>query len=173
MTPILKRQVHAAINQGPRKATGARGVLPFVDDGENYDTTKEYERLSLDDFYASLADFKLTDTDALAYITFAAKLSCLRFKSQEEMLAFKGDFQAALSFIGKLDDVDVKGVEPLGNVFEYYKGNEIKMRKAEDFEHTEDMNFTQKTFAMVNVHAKKDGTYSVLPMTKAVNPDGE
>ena len=52
------------------------------------------------------------------------------------MLQFKGDFQGALAFIGKLDDVDVKGVEPLGNVFEYYKGNELKMRKPEDFEHT-------------------------------------
>ena len=47
------------------------------------------------------------------------------------------------------------------------------MRRAEDFEHTENMNFTQKSFAAVNVHAKKDGSYSVLPMTKAVNPDGE
>lgn len=89
-----------------------------------------------------MADFKLSDTEALQYMTFAAKMSCLRFKSQEEMLNFKGDFQAALAFIGKLDDVDVKGVEPLGNVFEYYKGNEVKMRRAEDFEHTEGFNFT-------------------------------
>jgi Asp-tRNA(Asn)/Glu-tRNA(Gln) amidotransferase C subunit len=40
------------------------------------------------------------------------------------MLSLKTDFQAALAFIGKLDEVDVEGVEPLGNVFEYYGGNE-------------------------------------------------
>lgn len=121
-----------------------------------------------------MADFKISDKEALEYMTFAAKMSCLRFKSQDEMLQFKGDFQAALAFIGKLDDVDIKGVEPLGNVFEYYKGNEIKMRGAEDFEHTEGFNFTQKSFAEVNFHAKRNGgAYSVLPQTKAVNPDGE
>jgi hypothetical protein len=64
-------------------------------------------------------------------------------------------------------------VEPLGNVFEYYKGNELKMRKTEDFEHTEDLNFTQKSFAAINKHARQDGAYSSLPQTKAINPDGE
>ena len=66
------------------------------------------------------------------------------------MLSFKNDFSAALSFIRKLDDVDVshiqfpkfnrlffscdkvKGVEPLGNVLEYYGGNDSKMRTFED-----------------------------------------
>jgi len=32
-----------------------------------------------------------------------------------------------------LDEVDVKGVEPLGNVFEHYEGNELKMRSHDDF----------------------------------------
>ena len=55
------------------------------------------------------------------------------FKDQEEMLSFKGDFQAALAFIQKLDEVDIKGEEPLGNVLEFYGGNDSKMRSGEDF----------------------------------------
>jgi Asp-tRNA(Asn)/Glu-tRNA(Gln) amidotransferase C subunit len=58
------------------------------------------------------------------------------------MLAFKGDFVAALAFVSKLDEVDVKGVEPLGNVFEYYEGNELKMRGSNEFENTEHLHFT-------------------------------
>jgi hypothetical protein len=77
---------------GPRKATGAKGVLPFVDDCEDYDVNKDYERLSLDKFYESLTSFKLSDSEALDYMTFAAKMACVRFKSQDEMLQFKGDF---------------------------------------------------------------------------------
>ena len=64
-------------------------------------------RISLDDFYASVTDFKLSDEEALRYMTFAAKMAMVSFKDQEEMLDFKGDFQAALAFIQKLDDVDV------------------------------------------------------------------
>ena len=117
-------------------------MLSFVDDCENYDESKEYERISLDNFYASLADFKLTDKQALEYMTFGAKMSCVRFKTEAEMLAFKGDFVAALSFVSKLDEVDVKGVEPIGNVFEYYEGNELKMRSHEELEQKENFNFT-------------------------------
>ena len=40
-------------------------------------------------------------------MNFAAKLAMVSFKNQEEMLSFKGDFQAALAFIEKLDEVDV------------------------------------------------------------------
>ena len=56
-------------------------------------------RISLDEFYASLTDFKITDDEALEYMTFAAKQAMVSFKDQEEMLSFKGDFQAALAFI--------------------------------------------------------------------------
>ena len=49
------------------------------------------------------------------------------------MLSFKGDFQAALAFVQKLDEVDIKGEEPLGNVLEFYGGNDSKMRSSEDF----------------------------------------
>ena len=69
------------------------------------------------------------------------------------MLQFKGDFQAALAFIGKLDEVDVKGVEPLGNIFEHYGGNELKMRSAENFDKSRVLTFTQKEFIEINAHA--------------------
>ena len=42
-------------------------------------------------------------------MTFAAKMARIRFSSQEEMLSLKADFQCALAFIGKLEEVDVKG----------------------------------------------------------------
>ena len=57
----------------------------------------------------------------------------VKFKDQEEMLSFKGDFQAALAFIQKLDEVDIKGEEPLGNVLEFYGGNDSKMRSLNEF----------------------------------------
>jgi Asp-tRNA(Asn)/Glu-tRNA(Gln) amidotransferase C subunit len=64
---------------------------------------------------------------------FSAQMAMVSFKDDDEMLSFKADFTAALAFIGKLDDVDTKGVEPLGNVLEYYGGNEEKLRTMEDF----------------------------------------
>ena len=63
------------------------------------------------------------------------------------MLSAKDDFVTALAFIDKLEEVDVswstaliyclcqqvKGVEPLGNVLEFYGGNEDLVRSEEDF----------------------------------------
>ena len=37
------------------------------------------------------------------------------------------------------------------------------MRSAEEFLNTDDMNFTQKSFAQVNKHARKDGAFAVVP----------
>mmetsp|Transcript_356 Transcript_356/g.478 ORF Transcript_356/g.478 Transcript_356/m.478 type:complete len:81 (+) Transcript_356:303-545(+) len=71
-------------------------------------------------------------------MTFSAKMAMVDFKDQSEMMSFKSDFQAALAFIQKLDEVDVKGVEPLGNVLEYYGGNDSKMRDSEDFMREDD-----------------------------------
>ena len=93
-----------------------------------HDDLSNVPRISLDEFYASLTEFTITDDEALEYMNFAAKQAMVSFKDQEEMLSFKGDFQAALAFIQKLDDVDVKGEEPLGNVLEFYGGNDSKMR---------------------------------------------
>ena len=66
----------------------------------------------------------------------AAELSLIsRFKDQEEMLQYKNDFQAALLFIKKLEEVHIpKGTEPLCNVLEFYGGNEEKMRRESDYE---------------------------------------
>jgi len=58
-------------------------------------------------------------------------------------------------------------------VFEYYKGNELKMRTQQDFERSDNLTFTKKEFAAINKHARANGSYSVLPTTKQVNPDGE
>ena len=66
--------------------SGARNVLPFVDDAEDYDINQDYEKLSLDDFYSSLTEFKLSDELAIEYLEFAAKMACLKFKTQDEML---------------------------------------------------------------------------------------
>ena len=115
----------------------------------------------------------MSDDEALKQMTYAAKLASVRFNSEEEMMSFKSDFMAALSFIRKLDDVDTEGIEHLGNVWEYYKGNQEKMRNLDDNEKEKDMHFTQKTFAEINKHARPNGTYSVLPFTKHEDDDGE
>jgi Asp-tRNA(Asn)/Glu-tRNA(Gln) amidotransferase C subunit len=107
---------------------------------------------------------------------FSAKMARVSFKNDAEMLSFKADFTAALAFIGKLDEVDVKGVEPLGNVFEFYGGNEEKLRTKAHFAmaEAEGTNLNNKAkFIKMNQHAKADGNYSVLPDTKLPNPDGE
>ena len=114
--------------------TQSRNVLPFEDTAEDYDLKKEYPVVHLEKFYDEISSFKLSDADAIEYMTFAAKLSCLKFKSQQEMLQYKSDFQSALAFIQKLDDVDVSGVEPLGNVWEYYRGNETRLRREHMFD---------------------------------------
>ena len=90
-------------------------------------------RFSLDEFYADGTKLTLTDEEAFNYMTFSAKLAMVSFKDEAEMMSFKNDFQAALGFIGKLDEVDTKGTEPLGNVLEHYGGNKTKVRKDEDF----------------------------------------
>ena len=72
------------------------------DDGEvghGHDDLSNVPRISLDKFYASVTDFTITDEEALEYMNFAAKQAMVSFKDQEEMLSFKGDFQAALAFI--------------------------------------------------------------------------
>ena len=130
--------------------------MPFVDDALDYDLNENYPPLSLDQFYSELENFKLSDSDAVSYMEFAAKNAAVKFNNQEEMLQFKGDFQAALAFIGKLDEVDVKGVEPLGNIFEYYGGNELKMRSQENFEKAGQLTFTKEEFLAINKHADKD-----------------
>ena len=106
---------------------------------------------------------------------FASKMAMVTFKDEEEMMSFKGDFQAALAFIQKLDEVDVKGVYPLGNVLEFYGGNDSKMRNELDFlreddDQTRGLNFRQE-LKKLNKHVK--GNYVVLNRTKKPNLDAE
>ena len=66
-------------------------------------------------------------------MNYSSRQAMVSFKDEAEMMSFKNDFQAALAFIQKLDEVDVKGTEPLGNVLEFYGGNDSKMRSEADF----------------------------------------
>lgn len=66
--------------------------------------------------------------------------------------------------------MDVEGVEPLGNVFEFYGGNEDRMRTAEDYESERD-HLDGKSF---NVELKKlnrhmNGDYVELPKPSVVS----
>lgn len=99
----------------------------------DYDMSKPPERFSLDAFYEEMVEVDLTDAQALEYMNFASNMAMVSFKDEAEMLSFKADFTCALSFIGKLDDVDTKGVEPLGNVLEFYGGADESLRTIEDF----------------------------------------
>jgi len=105
-------------------------------------------------------------------MNFAAKMARIRFESEAEMLSFKADFQCALAFIAKLEEVDVEGQEPLGNVLEYYGGNGLKMRSQLDLDQITHENYKEK-FLEVNRHARRDGNFAVYPITNIPNPDGE
>ena len=98
----------------------------------------------------------------MEYMRFAARLSSLKFGSDSEMLKFKSDFTAALAFIKKLDDVNTDGVEPLGNVLEFYGGNSEHMQSVSTVD--ESQSFSQSEFCSLNRHAAKNKTYSVLPI---------
>jgi hypothetical protein len=115
--------------------TALQNTVPIKRDAaEDYDLKKTYPAISLDAFYENLTSFTLTDAEAMQYMTFAAKMARIRFASDAEMLSLKADFQCALAFIGKLEEVDVKGQEPLGNVLEYYGGNGLKMRSSAELD---------------------------------------
>ena len=111
-------------------------------------------------------------------MNFAADLAVVSFKDEKEMLDFKGAFVACLAFLSKLDEVDVKGVAPLGNVLEFYGGNQTRLRTEEDFERegddqTRDLNFKDE-LNKLNFHMDDhDGEYVVVNKPKAFNPDCE
>ena len=105
---------------------------------EESDDLSQVKRFSLDEFYIANNTAPLTDEQAKTYMEFGAKLAMVTFKDEAEMMSFKNDFSAALGFLDKLDEVDVKGVEPLGNVFEIYGGNEHNLRREDDFERKDD-----------------------------------
>ena len=57
-------------------------------------------------------------------------------------------------------------------MFEYYKGNELKMRSEADFLNV-NTGSLKAEFLKVNKHARKDGNFAVYPSTAMNNPDGE
>lgn len=76
-------------------------------DWNQSDDVAAVKPISLEEFYSTIAGIEMSDEEALGYMTFAADISYVSFKDQAEMMSFKGDFQAALAFIQKLDEVDV------------------------------------------------------------------
>ena len=74
------------------------------------DDLSKMPRLCLEDFYATVADFTLTDEEAMDYMKYSSKMAMVSFKDEDELMSFKVDFQAALAFIQKLDEVDVSTI---------------------------------------------------------------
>ena len=143
-------------------------------DFDESDDLEKVPMISLEEFYSTVADFRLTDDEALEMMKFSARMSMLKFDTDEEMLSFKSDFQAALAFIGKLDEVDTKGEEPLGNVLEYYGGNDTKMLSSANYRKDEDQTVTEDFRAelkKMNKHFK--GGYVEFNKARSPNPHGE
>ena len=125
---------------------------------------------------------ELSDEVALKYLNYAAKSSMLSFKDDEELLSYKNDFNQALSFINKIEEVDVKGVEPLGSVLEIYGGNFQKMRTAAGYLRANDDQISDDTMQpkydyfkeiqKLNKHMKASGYVEFNRSTK-FNPDEE
>ena len=138
------------------------------------DDVSQIPRTSLEEFYQTVADFTLYDEEAFEYMTFSAKMAMVAFKNEEEMMSFKGDFQAALAFIGKLDEVDTKGTEPLGNVLEHYGGNDTELRVRDQIQNQPDqtrgLNFREELIKL-NKHVQNG--YVVLNRPSQCNPDSE
>ena len=120
----------------------------------------------------------MTDKQALECMNFAADLAMVSFKDDKEKLDFKGAFVACLTFLGKLDEVDVKGVAPLGSVLEFYGGNNTKMRTAEDFiregdDQQKDIDFKVELNKLCEHMDDEGGDYVVVNKTRDFNPDQE
>ena len=149
--------------------------MAFATKSDTSDDLGQVQSFSLDAFYMDTKAVPLTDEEAKKYMDFGAKLAMVSFKDDAEMMSFKNDFSAALGFLDKLDEVDVKGVEPLGNVLEIYGGNELNMRTDEDFERKDD---DQTAGVDFNAELKKmnkhmDGNYVVLNTPGTFNPDSQ
>ena len=149
--------------------------MAFATKSNESDDLGQVQSFSLDAFYMDTKAVPLTDEEAKKYMDFGAKLAMVSFKDDAEMMSFKNDFSAALGFLDKLDEVDVKGVEPHGNVLEIYGGNELNMRTDEDFERKDD---DQTAGVDFNAELKKmnkhmDGNYVVLNTPGTFNPDSQ
>ena len=69
----------------------------------------------------------------------------------------------------------IKGVEPLGNVLEYYGGNDSKMRDNEDFLREDDDQNSEIDFKteLGKLNKHKKGNYVVFNRSKLPNLDSE
>ena len=135
-------------------------------------------KIKLDEFYADCPEVTMTDQEALDYMNFAADLAMVGFKDDKEKLDFKGAFVACLTFLGKLDEVDVKGISPLGNVLEFYGGISTRMRSEEDFaregdDQQKNLDFKQELNKLCEHMDDDAGEYVVVNKPKAFNPDQE
>ena len=149
--------------------------MAFATKTEKSDDLGAVDSFSLDAFYMDTKAVPLTDEEAKRYMDFGAKLAMVSFKDDAEMMSFKNDFSAALGFLDKLDEVDVKGVEPLGNVLEIYGGNQHNMRSDEDFERKDDDQTANVDFKeeLKKMNKHMDGNYVVLNKAGSFNPDSE
>ena len=134
--------------------------------------------IKLDDFYADCPEVTMTDEEALKCMNFAADLAMVEFKDDKEKLDFKGAFVACLTFLGKLDEVDVKGVSALGSVLEFYGGNDTRLRSEEDFiregdDQQKDINFKEELNKLCAHMDDQGGDYVVVNKPGAFNPDSE
>ena len=174
MRPSMNLMQRSTFQPSFFMATPQRMFATKPADYDVSDDTSMTPRISLDDFYGNVIQEPMTDEQALEYMNFAAKMAMVSFKDEEEMLSFKGDFQAALSFITKLDEVDTKGTEPMGNVLEYYGGNDTKVRGSGEVKPGDDqlagLDFRAE-LKKLNKHMV-DG-YVVFNKPKALNPDCE
>ena len=139
------------------------------------DDLAERPLIEIDKFYEQMNDAEdLTDDQAFEYMTFGAKLAQIKFKDEAELLSYRNDFDAALKFISILDNVDTKGIEPIGSVLEVYGGNQDKLRNYSDYMN-KDAFFLNKNVREELSHRNKhykDG-YVVLPRAQTFNPDSE
>ena len=113
-------QVNAMVAMQSKRQFGIRSPPQQSDESDDLSVR---DVIKLDEFYSDCPEVTMTDAQALEYMNFAADLACVGFKDDKEMLDFKGAFIASLTFLGKLDEVDVKGIAPLGSVLEFYGGN--------------------------------------------------
>ena len=171
----IRRPFFTGFCQRPLAMSMMPARMRFSTANDASDDLSQAKRFSLDAFYMDTKTEPMTDAEAKTFMEFGARLAMVTFRSEEEMMSFKNDFQAALGFLDKLDEVDVRGVEPLGNVFEIYGGNEHNLRREDDFERVGDDQMRPLDFnkELTKMNKHMDGRYVVLNRPREFNPDSE
>ena len=169
------RQMNAIAAMQPMRYSSFRSE-PVV--SEESDDLSLRPIIKLDEFYADCPEVTMTDEEALKCMNFAADLAMVSFKDDKEKLDFKGAFVACLTFLNKLDEVDVKGVAALGSVLEFYGGNDTMVRTPEDFiregdDQQKSLDFKMELNKLCEHMDDDGGDYVVVNKPKAFNPDSE